>query len=64
MRFEFCLGPPFTSYKINGCALNATAVKLVFKELQNKEQLANSEPFAVTNMPVHSINSEQSGCSE
>ena len=39
MRFEFCLGPPFTSYKINGCALNATAVKLVFKELQNKEQI-------------------------
>ena len=56
--------PPFTSYKINGCALNATAVKLVFKELQNKEQLGNSEPFAVTNMPVHLINSEQSGCSE
>ena len=34
-------------------------VKLGFKELLNKEQLGNSEPFPVTNMPVHLINSEQ-----
>ena len=29
-----------------------------------KEQLGNSEPFPVTNMPVHLINSEQIGFSE
>ena len=34
-------------------------VKLGFKELLNKEQLGNSEPFPMTNMPVHLINSEQ-----
>ena len=39
-------------------------VKLGFEEPLNKEQLGNSESFAVTNMPVHLINSEQSGCSE
>ena len=41
-----------------------TTVKLGFKELLNKEQLVNSEPFPVTNMPVHLINSEQIGFSE
>ena len=39
-------------------------VKLGFKELLNKEQLGNSEPFPVTNMPVHLINSEQISFSE
>ena len=39
-------------------------VKLGFKELLNKEQLGNSEPFPVTNMPVHLINREQIGFSE
>ena len=39
-------------------------VKLEFKERLNKEQLGNSEPFPVTNMPVHLINSEQIGFSE
>ena len=33
-------------------------VKLGFKELLNKEQLGNSEPFSLTNMPVYLINSE------
>ena len=36
-------------------------VKLGFKEWLNKEQLGNSEPFLVTNMPVHLSNSEQIG---
>ena len=39
-------------------------VKLGFKERLNKEQLGNSEPFPVTNMPFHLINSEQIGRSE
>ena len=42
----------------------ACTVKLGFKELLNKEQLGNSEPFSVTNMPVYLINSEQIGISE
>ena len=41
-----------------------STVKLGFKERLNKEQLGNSEPFPVTNMPVHFINSEQIGFSE
>ena len=36
-----------------------TTVKLGFKELLNKEQIGNSEPFPVTNLPVYLINSEQ-----
>ena len=39
-------------------------VKLGFKELLNKEQLGNSEPFPVNNLPVYLINSEQIGISE
>ena len=39
-------------------------VKLGFEERLDKEQLDNSEPFPVTNMPVHLIISEQIGCSE
>ena len=39
-------------------------VKLRFKELLNKEQLGNSEPFPVTNMPVCLTNSEEIGFSE
>ena len=36
-----------------------STVKLGFKERLDKEQLGNSEPFPVTNMPVYLINSEQ-----
>ena len=39
-------------------------VQLGFKEWLNEEQLGNSEPFSVTNLPVHLINSEQIGNSE
>ena len=35
-----------------------------FKELLNKEQIANSEPFSVTNLLVYLKNSEQIGISE
>ena len=42
----------------------STAVKLGIKERLDKEQLGNSEPFSVTNMPVHLLNSEQNGFSE
>ena len=41
-----------------------STVKLGFKELLNKEQIGNSEPFPVTNLPVYLINSEQIGISE
>ena len=41
-----------------------STVKLGFKERLNKEQLGNSEPFPVTNMPVHLKNSEQTGFDE
>ena len=34
-------------------------VKIGNKERLDKEQLGNSEPFSVTNMPVYLINSEQ-----
>ena len=34
-------------------------VKLGFKERLNKEQIGNSEPFAVTNLLVYLIDSEQ-----
>jgi hypothetical protein len=44
--------------------LNEYTVKLGFKELLNKEQIGNSEPFPVTNLPVYLINSEQIGISE
>jgi hypothetical protein len=39
-------------------------VKLGLKEWLNKEHFVNSEPFPVTNMPVHLINIEQIGFSE
>ena len=39
-------------------------VKLCFKELLNKEQIGNSEPFPVTNLPLYLINSGQIGISE
>ena len=45
------------------CGQDCT-VKLGFKELLNKEQIGNSEPFPVTNLPVYLINSEQIGISE
>jgi hypothetical protein len=41
-----------------------TTVKLGIKELLNKEQIGNSEPVSVTNLPVYFINSEQIGISE
>ena len=41
-----------------------STVKLGFKERLNKEQLGNSEPFPVTNLPVYLINREQIGISE
>ena len=34
-------------------------VKLGFKELLDKEQIGNSEPFPVTNLPIYLINSEK-----
>ena len=37
----------------------AVTVKHGFKEGLNKEQLGNSEPFPVINMPVHLMNTEQ-----
>ena len=50
-----------------GCSTNiffTFTVKLGFKELLNKEQTGNSEPFPVSNLPVYLINSEQIGISE
>ena len=44
--------------------IKGNTVKLGFKERLNKEQLGNSEPFPVTNLPVYLINSEQIGISE
>ena len=44
--------------------INKNTVKLGIKELFNKEQIGNSEPFSVTNLPVYLINSEQIGISE
>ena len=41
-----------------------STVKLGFKELLNKEQITNSEPFSVTNLLAYLINSEQIGISE
>ena len=35
-----------------------------FNERLNMEQLGNSEPLPMINMPVHLINSEQIGISE
>ena len=41
-----------------------STVKLGIQELLNKEQIGNSEPCPVTNLPVYLINSEQIGISE
>ena len=38
---------------------NARTFKFGFKELLNKEQIGNSEPFPVTNLPVYLMSSEQ-----
>ena len=43
---------------------NWQPVKLGFQELFNKEQIGNSEPFPVTNLPFDLTNSEQIGISE
>ena len=50
--------PTFLFFKM------CNSVKLCIKELLNKEQIGNSEPFPVTNLPVYLINSEQIGISE
>ena len=39
-------------------------VKLGFIELLNKEQIVNSEPFPVTNLPVYLLSSERIGISD
>ena len=41
-----------------------STVKLGFQELLNKDQIDNSEPFSMTNLPIYLINSEQIGISE
>ena len=40
-----------------------TKLQMQYKRV-NKEQLGNSEPFPMTNMPVHLMNCEQIGSSE
>ena len=51
-------------YLLHTYLLHST-VKLGFKkELLNKEQIGNREPFPMTNLPVYLINSEQIGISE
>ena len=45
------------------CSKDST-VKLGFKELLNKEQIGNSDPFSVTNLQAYLINSEQISISE
>ena len=50
-------------YEVAQLALLGT-VKLGIKELINKEQIGNIEPFPVTNLQVYLINSEQIGISE
>ena len=52
----------------NGGSLQYT-IKLGFKEWLNKEQIVNSEPYPLTNLPVYFINtyalcSEQISISE
>ena len=47
--------------KNNHCKKPENMLTFGFKERLNKEQLGNSEPFLVTNMPVHLINNEQIG---
>ena len=42
----------------------ACTVKLGFNELLNKDQIGNSEPFPVTNLPVYLINNDQIGINE
>ena len=50
--------PTFLFFKM------CNSVKLCIKELLNKEQIGNSEPFPVTNLPVYLRNSELIGISE
>ena len=50
--------------KHGDCINKSNTVKLGFKELLNKEQITNSEPFSVTNLLAYLINSEQIGISE
>ena len=53
-----------TWFGISKTAIIRCTVKLGFKELLNKEQIGNSEPFSMTNLPVYLINSDQVGMSE
>ena len=50
--------------KVQTPPLYVYTVKLGNKERLNKEQLGNSKPFSVTNIPVYFMNSEQIGISE
>ena len=43
---------------------SACTVKLGIEKLFIKEQIGNSEPFAMTNLPVYLIDSKQIGISE
>ena len=52
------MSPSFV-FKRRPKTLQVNTVKLGFKEQLNEEQLGNIEPFPVTNMPVHLINSEK-----
>ena len=47
-----------------GTGIAPVSKKTAVKELWNKEQIGNSEPFPVTNLPVYLMNSEQIGISE
>ena len=47
--------------KVQTPPLYVYTVKLGNKERLNKEQLGNSKPFSVTNIPVYLINSERIG---
>ena len=51
------------SFVLN-CSLILDTVNLGIKELLNKEQIGNSEPFTVTNLPIYLRNSEQIDISE
>ena len=51
-------------FHLNITLASVGTVKLGFKELLNKEQIGDSEPFPVTNLPVYFVNSEQAGITE
>ena len=51
------------SFKLDYNRVSDYTVKLGFKERLNKEQLGNSEPVPVINLPVFLINNEEIGIS-